>query len=165
MHSIKKKAFWKFHIQIAYIYTQLAVHCLNRDLILSHWIKRRLLGWPLRPPQACCRRPCAHSCLLTRTFFCSSRSAVHGKGEGRGAVAPPADRTEAGEAHGKSRHLEDIRPEDSRCVCFSDSLTRILLQCDSFHPLLRHVFTLITSDCLCFNISHLCSSGCAIFNN
>lgn len=72
-------------------------------------------GWTVKPPRIL---PVAavftltFVCLLTFMHLIRCSPVVHGQGEGRGAVAPQADRTEAGETHGKSCHLKDTRQED-----------------------------------------------------
>lgn len=55
--------------------------------------------------------------LFTDMHLICSSSVVHGQGEGGGALAPQTDRAEAGEAHGKSCHLDWT--SDERIPSFS----------------------------------------------
>lgn len=138
---------------MAYIYTQLVVHCLNHDLTVSSFFHLIICrGWPLRilPVTAVLMLTLVR--LFTDMHLICSSSVVHGQGEGRGAVAPQTDCAEAREAHGKSCHLVDIRPEDFVFFQGRGGLSRCCYSLIFFHPFWGHEWTWIVLECFCFNI-------------
>lgn len=91
---------------------------------LMHWRNTRPWCWTTLCPYI-------YLCSLTNMSSLRCVAVVHGQGEGRGAVAQQTDLAAAGEAHGKSCDLMDIRRSSVSAV-FIVSQSALLLDITMF---------------------------------